>query len=353
MSWKSFPSWTPAPLRRHAVLLVEWLRLANALKRLRTDWTARSTLLAAAAIALTAAALTFFSGRLGAGIKVLNDYWLLTAVVTAVIAASSVARRRRRIQELHLHSWLVSAPIPQASVRASQMIRALLPTFPFLVGAALLMLVDVVVAAATVAGLIVGMIAGWRAGARRTESRTPASHYVRAKRAGTQALSAWPVSQVLAWSRPENSRYVLVVALFAVQGGSSAIIGLSVVGLYFVGSYLAALLSALLRVAQSASVWLRSTPMALSEFVWLLSRRALIHQVLGTAAAGAFMVLLGAPLMLTLQIAAIWLSLVISASGCALIDCYRGRSPVTKLVMCVVVWITVLALLQMRSAERA
>jgi hypothetical protein len=342
-------TWTPVTLRRHVVLLVEWLQLANALKRGRAEW------LALAVVSLAAAgAVMIFSSRLVATVNVLADYWVLTAVVSAVYAATSVARRRRRIHELHSQSWLIAAPIPQASVRASQTIRALLPTIAQFVGVALLILLvdwNGKAIAAIAAGLFVGAIVGWRA-STRSEARTPASHYVRSKRTGAQALSAWPISQVLAWSRPENSRYVLIVALFAVQGGSSAVIGLSVVGLYFVGSYLAALLSALINVAKSASAWLRSTPMALSEFVWLLSRRALVHQVLGTGLAVAFISLLGAPLMPTLQIAALWLGLVISVSGCALVDCYRGRSPALKMALCVVAWSALLAAMHLRSAER-
>jgi hypothetical protein len=347
MSWKSLPTSTPALLRRHVVLLVDWLRLANTLKR------SRPAFLAMAGIALVTAWLTIRSSGL---VAVLADYWLLTAVVTAVYAASSVARRRQQIHELHLQSWLISAPIPQVSVRASHAIRALSPIILQFLG--LLVLVAGLngagkVVAAIAAGLFIGTAVGWRASVERAKERTPASNYLRARKsAGSQALSGWPIAQVLAWSRPENSRYVLVVALFAVQGGSSAILGLSVVALYFIGSYLAALLSALVSVAKSASAWLRSTPMSLSEFVWLLSRRALIHQVLGTALAATFMLLVGAPLMPTLQIAALWLSLVISVSGCALVDCYRGRSPAMKVAMCFVAWGAFLALLQMRSAER-
>lgn len=355
MSWKSFPSWTPTPLRRHVVLLVEWIRLANVLKRWRAEGTSRSIILAAAAVALIA----MLSTRLDAAVNLLHDYWLLTGVVTAVYAASSVARRRRRIHELHLQSWLIAAPIPQASVRASQAVRTLMPiivqflgvTAPILLAAGVNTAGKVV--AAIAAGLLIGAVVGWRASVEQAKARTPGSNYVPGKHSGgAQALSVWPIAQVLAWSRPENSRYVLIVALSAVQGGSSAILGLSVVALYFIGSYLAALLSALISVAKSASVWLRSTPMALGEFVWILSRRALIHQVLGTTLIATFILMLGAPLMLTLQIAALWLSLVVSVSGCALVDCYRGRSPAMKVALCFLVWGAVLALLQMRSAER-
>lgn len=359
MNWKSFPSWTPGPLRRHVVLLAEWLQAANALNRWRVQLTNRSIFLALIGLALAAAAVTVLATRFAVAVGLLADYWVLTAVVTAVYAANSVARRRRRVHEQHLQSWLIAAPISQASVRASQTIRTLLPITAQFFGAGLLILlageanVAGKVIAAIAAGLLVGTVLGWRTGVDRSASRSPASHYVRFKRTGAQALSAWPISQVLAWSRPENSRYVLVIALFAVQGGSSAAVSLSVVALYFIGSYLAALLSALMSVAKAASVWLRSTPMALSEFVWLLSRRALIHQVLGTALVVAFMLLLGAPLMPSLQMAVLWLSLVISVSGCALVDCYRGRSPALKVALCFVAWSAAIAVLQLRSAERA
>jgi hypothetical protein len=333
-------------------LLVEWLRLANTLRRLRSE----GMFWGAAAVALTVFVFALLWNRVVAAVDFLADYWLLTAVVTAVYAASSVASRRRRIHELHLQSWLIAAPIPQASVRASQAIRTLLPiVLQFLLVASLILLADgVKVTAAIAVGLLLGVVVGWRTSGDHPTTRTPASNYVRGKQnGGAQALSGWPIAQVRAWSRPENSRYVLIVALFAVQGGSSAVLGLSVMALYFLGSYLAALFSALISVGKSASTWLRSTPMALSEFVWILSRRALLHQVLGTSLVAGAMLLVGAPLPLTLQIVALWLGLVISVSGCALVDCYRGRSPLIKMAVCVVAWGAIVAVLQLRSAERA
>ncbi|MFC4307838.1 hypothetical protein ACFPN2_01985 [Steroidobacter flavus] len=105
-------------------------------------------------------------------------------------------------------------------------------------------------------------------------------------------LAGWPIAQVLSWSRPENSRYVLIAALLAVQGGSSAVAGLSVVAMYFVASYLAALVSAMTTVAKSAAIWLRATPITLMGFVWSVSRRAFAHQCIGVALAVICMVLL-------------------------------------------------------------
>lgn len=369
MSWRSWPSSTPALLLRHPVLLVEWLRLANALKRWRSELTSGVCFMATVGVMLAAAAVIVLSSRLGAAVKLLADYWVLTAVVTIVYAASSVARRRRRMHDLHLQSWLIAAPVPQASLRASQAIRTLLPTLAqILLAASFVLLVEWMTAqaqgagkvvAAIAVGLLVGAAVGWRASVEHSAARSFASRYVPSKRKRAtmrpdgRALSKWPIAQVLAWSRPENSRYVLIVALFAVQGGSSAIVGLSVVALYFICSYLAALLSALLHVARSASVWLCVTPMAMSEFVWNLSVRALVHQAFGTALVAVFMLLLGAPLALTLQLAALWLGLVISISGCALVDSYRRRSPAMKVAFTLLAWATLAAVLQFKAAGRA
>lgn len=369
MSWRSFPPSTPALLLRHAVLLVEWLRLANVLKRWRSECTSGVRFLAAAGVMLAVVAVIALSSRIAVAVKLLADYWVLTAIVTAVYAASSVARRRRRMHELHLQSWLVAVPVPQSSLRASQAIRTLLPTFAqFLAVGLFVLLIEWMatqtqeaskVIAAIAAGLFVGAAVGWRASVDHSAARSLASRYVPSKqRGGTMrpdghALSKWPIAQVLAWSRPENSRYVLIVALFAVQGGSSAILGLSVVALYFICSYLAALLSALLHVARMAGAWLCVTPMALSEFVWNLSVRALVHQAFGTALVAVFMLLLGVPLASTLQVAALWLGLVISISGCALVDGYRRRSPAMKIALSVLAWATFAAVLQFKAVGRA
>lgn len=349
MSARSFTTGIPALLRRHPVLLAEWLQVVNALKR-----TGNGLWLVAAGVTLVVAAVIVFADRIASVVTILADYWMLTALVTIVYTASSVARRRRRIQQRHGQSWLIAAPIPQSSVRISHSVHVLLPVLGQFFAAALIVR-DGWVIAVIAAGMFVGTLMGWRAGVLHSESRIEASRYARSKnaRTGREALSGWPIAQTFAWSRPENSRYVLIVALFAVQGGSSALVGGSVVALYFVVSYLAALLSALLQVAKSAGAWLRATPMALSEFVWALSSRALVHQAIGTALAAGFMCLLGAPLILALQLAALWLGLVTSIWGCALVDSYRGRPAPVKIALIVAAWAALLVALQWRAAGRA
>jgi hypothetical protein len=298
--------------------------------------------------------------------------------MAAVYAFTSVNRRRRDLEESQAQSWLIATPISPWSLRLSHAIRTLLP-LSLVFGAvvtiaiAILLLGDSVsgagvhasltaaagtVVAAVGGGLLVGAAAGWWvAGHARSREGTgvAASRYVPSPRVtgslrpNAAALANWPVAQVLAWSRPENSRYVLIVALFAVQGGSSAIAGLSVVAMYFIASYLAALLSATLTVATLAATWLRATPMTLGAFVLTLSRRALVHQLIGTALAVACMMLLGAPLGMALQVAGLWLGLVISISGFALVDNYRGHSPAVKIALSVAAFAAVAAVARARS----
>lgn len=369
----ALPAATPAILRRHPALWVEWLRLANAWSRWRREGS-RSALLALCAIGVAAVALilTSFSGHAAAAIETLARYWVLVGVMTAVYAFSAVNRRRRNLEESQALSWLIATPIAPSSLRLSHAIRTLLPLFLMFVAivifavSALLMNDGIaasagMVVAAAGGGMGIGGAVGWWAAGRgrlKEHTNTAASRYVPRPRVtgslrpDAAALENWPVAQVFAWSRPENSRYVLVAALLAVQGGSSAIAGLSVVAMYFIASYLAALLSAMMTVSKLAATWLRSTPMTLGAFVLTLSRRALIHQLVGTVLATAFMYLLGTPLSMALDVAALWFGFVISISGVVLVDSYRGRSPAVKIALSVAAFAAMAALVQFRAGAK-
>ena len=365
---KSVPAWTPAWIRRNPALLVEWLRLANAFSR----WRAEGTHIALFALGVIIVLLLVASlwGHAAPAVKVLAEYWAMLALVAAVYGATSVSGRRKQLEESKSQSWLVATPIPPRSLLISQAIRALLPLFLLIVTVvampALIALMNAslataagTVAAAATGGLLSGGIVGWRTGRGSESSGVVPSRYVpqpRVRRAiiaaDASALTRWPIVQVLAWSRPENSRYVLIAALLAVQGGSSAIAGLSVVAMYFVASYLVALLSAMITVGKSAAVWLRATPMTLVGFVWSVSRRALAHQLIAMSMAITCMLLLGAPLGMALQIAALWLGLFISISGFALVDHYRGHSPLVKIALSVATFAALATLLQMRAGAK-
>lgn len=381
----SLPAWTPAILRRHPALLVEWLRLVNALSRWREEGS-KAVLLVLSILAVALALLFSLSGHVVSAIQTLAEYWVLLAVVAAIYAATSVSARRRQLEESKSQSWLIATPIPPRSLLISHAFRVLLPLFviagivvmfPALVALAnegIAAAAEKVAGAAT-GGLIVGSVFGWWTSRCIKSSGVVPSRYVpqprvrpseTAKVAGelegehanagmrpdATGLAGWPIAQVLSWSRPENSRYVVIAALMAVQGGSSAITGLSVVAMYFVASYLAALVSAMTTVAKSAAAWLRATPITLVGFVWSVSRRALAHQMIGVAVAIACMLMLGAPIGMALEVGALWLGLFISISGFALIDSYRGRSPLVKIALAIAAFAALASVAQLRAGAK-
>lgn len=394
----SVPAGTPAILRRHPALLVEWLRLVNSLSRWRAE-RSKAVLLVFSALAVIIALLFSLAGHVVSAIETLGEYWVLLAIVAVIYAVTSVSGRRRQIDESRSQSWLIATPIPPRSLLISQAIRVLLPLF--VVAVIVVMFPALValtndgsvaasekVAGAAAGGLFIGGIFGWWMGGRAKASGVVPSRYVPrprvrrgqasaqsvqisgeiAQRTGeiaeasgalanasmrpdAAALAGWPIAQVLAWSRPENSRYVLVAALLAVQGGSSAIAGLSVVAMYFLASYLAALVSAMTTVARSAAAWLRATPITLMGFVWSVSRRALAHQLIGVALAVGCMLMLGAPIGMAMQVAALWLGLFVSIAGFALVDNYRGRSPLVKIALSIAAFAALATIMQLRGAK--
>lgn len=388
------PAATPAILRRHPALLVEWLRFVNALSRWRGEG-GPAALLILSVLAVVIAALLALSGHVVGAIEMLADHWVLLAVVAAIYAATSVSGRRRELEEAMSQSWLIATPIPPRSLLVSHAIRVLLPLV--VIAAIVVMFPALValtnegigaaagkVACAATGGLLIGGVFGWWTGGRVKASGAVPSRYVpqprvrsaarasgefgrrtgkdagaaralanASMRPGASALAGWPIAQVLAWSRPENSRYVLIAALLAVQGGSSAIAGLSVVAMYFVASYLAALMSATTTVARSAAAWLRATPITLVGFVWSISRRALAHQIIGVALAVGCMAMLGAPIGMALQIAALWLGLFVSIAGFALADNYGGRSPLVKIALSIAAVAALATIFQLRAGAKA
>jgi hypothetical protein len=197
--------------------------------------------------------------------------------------------------------------------------------------------------AALSAGALAGMLFGlWMP---QGKSHTPyeGSRYARATRVAvgqplrpsSAALSRWPVNLTLAWSRPENSRALVVIALLSVQAGSSMLAGIMVVTMWLLAAYLGSLLAAVVDVAREASTWLRSTPMKFHAFAWPIARRALLHQVAGTVLAMGVMIAQGAPLSMALYLGAMWLTLAVFVCAISLAESYRGRSPILKAALSV------------------
>jgi hypothetical protein len=351
MKWTSLPRRTPRWITRHPVLLAEWLVACNAVRRAMTH---RRRWWIAAIVALFAATAVAIAGpfatHAASAVNLLYEYWVALLVASAMYAAVTVARRRRVSKREFAASWLVAAPIGHLSESASHATRSLVPLALQSVGVVTVIVVlarlsnapDPVttkIVACIVAGVSCGAAIGcWLLRARDTDHAAGSRYVFRARtnvqpRPSDAALSTWPLAQLMAWGRPENTRVLLLAALFAVQGGSSAVHGLAVVASWFAASYLGGLLSASVRAMNEAAAWLRSTPLPFFQFAWSISRRALIHQAIGAAVAAGLLVAIGSTWTMALYLTGLWLIIVVVASTATLAECYRGTSSTAAITL--------------------
>ncbi len=268
----------------------------------------------------------------------LLTYRVLTIAAVAIYAAFTVGSQRQRAEIRYTQFWLAAAPVRQYSRTLAILVVTLIPL------AAQLLAVCVLFAAMGVVGNVeatvvgetmlwvaaataIGAVVGWWSARRSRADAMEGSRYVGAVKPRNEtspsaaALSGWPLAQVRAWGRPENLRIlVLIPALFAVQAGSSALHGLSVIAIWVLGGYLGGLVTAVSQTARLAADWLRSTPIPFAQFAWALTRRALLYQVVGTAVAAALMISLGAPLQSALYISVLWLTVVLLSCSIVVAD---------------------------------
>jgi len=337
-------------LRRHPLLFAEWLAACNLLRRAQAHV---PTVLAAVlgVFAALAVFLLTFAPRFRAVFEGLLEYRVLTIATVALYAAFAVGKQRERAEVRYTQFWLAAAPVRQYSRTLAILVVTLLPLTAQLfavcvllatmgiagsVDAAVVGKVMLWVAVAT----IMGATAGWWSARRSRADALEGSRYVGAAKPRTEtvpsaaALSGWPIAQVRAWGRPENLRIlVLIPALFAVQAGSSAVHGLSVLAIWVLGGYLSGLLRAVWQAGSAASDWLRSTPIPFAQFAWAMTRKALLHQLVGTAVAAAVMISLGAPWPSTLYVSALWLAIVLLSYSIFVVDAYRSRQPLVRLIL--------------------
>jgi hypothetical protein len=349
MQGTSFPPHTPSWLLRHPLLLAEWLALCNLLARARAHAVA---VVAAGGGILGAFAIVLLTLRwhFAPVFAALLTYRVLTMVAIAAYAALNVGRQRRHAELRYTHFWLAAAPVRQYSRTLAILVVSLLPLVSQLLAGCVLL------AAMAIAGGVhpttvgetmiwivgaaaIGAAIGWWSARRSRADAMEGSRYVRKVRnrndtvPSAAALSGWPLAQVRAWGRPDNLRVLLMVAMLAVQAGSSAVVGLSVVAIWLLGGYLAGLLTAVLQTASVASRWLRSTPIPFAQFAWAVTRRALLYQVAGTAAATVLMVILGSPFLSAIYVGALWLAVVLLSCSIGVAESYRARPPFLRMVL--------------------
>jgi hypothetical protein len=336
-------------LQRHPLLLAEWLALRNLVTRARAH-AMKVVMAGLAALAAFAVLLLTLRSQFPAAISALLTYRLLMMIVIGAYAYSVVGKQRHRAEIRYTQFWLAAAPVRNYSRALAILVVSLLPLAAQLVAACGVLAVMGVVGGIEVAWVgelmlwiaaatVFGAAVGWWSARRSRSDEMEGSRYVRQPKVHTNtvpsvaALSGWPVAQVRAWGRPENLRVLLMIAMLAVQAGSSALVGLSVVAIWLLGGYLAGLLTAVLQTATMASRWLRSTPLPFAQFAWAICRRALLYQVIATAFAIVLMVILGSPLLSALYVGGLWLSIVVLACSIGVADSYRARRPLIKLAV--------------------
>lgn len=336
-------------LQRHPLLLAEWLAVRNLAGRAREHAVA----VGAAGVGLLggfAVLLVTLRAHFPVVFASLVAYRMLLLVAVAAYAALGMSRQRRRAEVRYTQFWLAAAPVRQYSRTLAVLVVSLLPLASQLLGACVLLAAmgiagDVASAAIAqsmlwiVGGATIGAAVGWWSARGSRADALEGSRYVGAVKPRTAtipsfaALSGWPLAQVRAWGRPDNLRILLMVAMLAVQAGSSAAVGLSVVAIWLLGGYLAGLLTAVLQTATMASRWLRATPIPFAQFAWAITRRALLYQVVATAVATGLMVILGLPLLSALYAGALWLAIVLLACSIGLAESYRARPPFVSLAL--------------------
>src|SRR5262245_28674979 len=100
----------PRWVRRRPLLLAGWLRLSNRVRRRPQVWLAGPRLWFAGALVLVVAAWLISRPEATATLSFLADRWFLGFLGAAIHAASSVSRRKPRLQAEHENSWLAALP---------------------------------------------------------------------------------------------------------------------------------------------------------------------------------------------------------------------------------------------------
>jgi len=247
------------------------------------------------------------------------NHRFLCASAAASYGLLFVLRRRANIRSEYAQSWLVATPIRASAFQQMMAMRI----------AASLMLqlavVSVIVATVgdsaamvTLLPVMAGLLLGGTVGAvwpitEHLDSR-PASRILRHRRGedhrpSLDGLSRWPIRSALAWHRPENSKFLFIVAALSVPAGSSAVLGLLILATWSVASYSFALVHSIPLVAKEAAVWLRPTTVAFGAFAWFIVRRALIHQCLGVFLLSIIAIQVGGALVEVMYFAVLWLLL--------------------------------------------
>jgi hypothetical protein len=241
-------------------------------------------------------------------------------------------RRNAHLRAGYAQSWLRSTPVPASSYRLAITTRLVASALAMLIGAVAAIAIllwasgyaaDAPTVLAWLAGAFsLGTVAGACWPLRRHAREQEDSRYVlKSRRQATnpslEGLARWPIAKALAWHRPEHARVLFIIAALSVPAGSSALMGLAILIVWSLGSYLAAIARAVPAVARAAASWLRPTVLPFGAFAWAIARRAVIHQLIGTSVLSAIFIAGGLRATDAVYVGALWLllSAIIGAIG--------------------------------------
>jgi hypothetical protein len=255
--------------------------------------------------------------------------WLM--LLAAVQAAITVARRRGQVGAALRDSWLSAAPRSAQTKRSSFILGVIwAPLAQLIIVIALVLLLhyagqgDGEALRQLIVFIVTGCGAGILVGAMFTTKQRsadrPGSRYVPGKlaahapaSASLAALSRWPIASAFAWATPDTVRWPLMAAMLSVMSGSSALVGLGVVGFWMLIVYIATLFTSTVRVAREAALWLRSTPLSFGRFAFAIGGRSFAHQVVATAVIGACFALETGTVWKSLLFVSPWIAFVMVA----------------------------------------
>lgn len=338
------------PLRNSPLLLAQWLACSNRARRLagyarRNRWLLPAVLVSV--VALGAFIVALAQGYLTHSMfESAYEQRFLVAAIGGVYAVLFVLRRRVHVNEGNARSWPRAAPLPSSQWRNDLFVRI---CGPLLLQWSVLSFVAIVSAmfANTTRGV---PIVGWLSGGlgtglllgvlwprRFVQQKSADSRFVPKVRANPfrpslAGLSRWPVAKALAWHRPENSRFLFVIAALSVPMGTSALMGLAIIAVWSLASYLAALARSVPQVAREASLWLKPTLLPLLPFIWAVMKRAMLHQLLGTIVLSAVFVAVGAEVVAAAYCAVLWLAGSAMSGVVTIRMSFLSRSSIPSLV---------------------
>ena len=292
---------------------------------------------------VTAASLYIRADRAAAASSLgwLHQHDLFWSVITAIVAALLVARRRALRRSEARRVWTAALPVARSAARWQAMASDCQPVMlltcilaasfgglslaaAFYAGAT----APFITWAATTGGAVLGSALSYLVRQAAQEELYEGSRYVpHRRRAETptpvgslSALGSWPIRQMFANARPKTVARVLVPVLLAVPLGSQAADVMVTVGLLTALGAVASLAVAVMSVSARASRWLRPLPVDARALARHALQSALVAMLVATAIESWLIWVLGSPVPRAvaagvLTLAAGW---ILAAVGCLL-----------------------------------